>query len=115
MANAPTSIPRVTIIRNEEKGSDVNLAVHLVNDAWLGRYDSAMVISDDSDLVESLKLVRKHHDKEIIVANPHYGRRTSDRLKTEATSVRRIRAGIVASSQLPNPIPNTNIHKPLSW
>ena len=27
------------VIRTEEKGSDVNLAVHLLNDGWLNAYD----------------------------------------------------------------------------
>ena len=36
------------VIKTEEKGSDVNLAVHLLNDAWLDRYDCAVVISNDS-------------------------------------------------------------------
>jgi hypothetical protein len=31
------------IVRTEEKGSDVNLAVHLLNDGWLEAYDCAVV------------------------------------------------------------------------
>ena len=27
------------VIKTEENGSDVNLAVHLLNDAWLNEYD----------------------------------------------------------------------------
>ena len=27
--------------KTEEKGSDVNLAVHMLNDAWLNKYDVA--------------------------------------------------------------------------
>lgn len=40
----------VDIIKTEEKGSDVNLAVHLLNDGWLDAYDCAVVVSNDSDL-----------------------------------------------------------------
>jgi len=32
----------VYVIKPEEKGSDVNLAVHLVNDGWRGDYDVAI-------------------------------------------------------------------------
>ena len=32
----------VPVIKTEEKGSDVNLAVHLLNDAWLDEYDCAV-------------------------------------------------------------------------
>jgi len=49
----------VKIVKTEEKGSDVNLAVHLLNDAWLNLYDCAVVISNDSDLAESCRLVSR--------------------------------------------------------
>jgi hypothetical protein len=35
----------------EEKGSDVNLAVHLLNDAWQDRFEAAAATSNDTDLV----------------------------------------------------------------
>ena len=47
-----------TVIRTEEKGSDVNLAVHLLNDGWLDVYDCAVVVSNDSDVAEAMRLVR---------------------------------------------------------
>ncbi len=90
---APHNNERTTIMKNEEKGSDVNLAVHLVNDAWLGEYQLALVISDDSDLAGALKIVKVHHGKELIVANP-YKRRPSFKLAKEANSIRRIREGV---------------------
>ncbi|WP_419164924.1 HNH endonuclease [Candidatus Palauibacter sp.] len=33
------------VIRTEEKGSDVNLAVHPLNDGWLDSYDCAVVVT----------------------------------------------------------------------
>ena len=46
------------IIKTEEKGSDVNLAVHILNDCWLDKYDCAVIVSNDSDLAESLRLIK---------------------------------------------------------
>ena len=43
----------------EEKGSDVNLASHLLVDGFLGAYDVAVVVSNDADLLEPVRLVRK--------------------------------------------------------
>jgi hypothetical protein len=43
------------VIKTEEKGSDVNLATHLLHDAHMGRFDVAGVISNDSDLLEPIK------------------------------------------------------------
>jgi len=59
----------VQVWKKEEKGSDVNLAVHLLNDAWKNEYDCAVVVSNDSDLAESMKLA-KLHDKVIGLVTP---------------------------------------------
>ena len=40
------------MIRTEEKGSDVNLAVHLLNDGWMNACDCAVVFTNDSDIAE---------------------------------------------------------------
>ena len=47
----------------EEKGSDVNLAVHLLNDAWRGLFDAAVVISNDTDLVTPIRMVTMERKK----------------------------------------------------
>ena len=48
----------VQIWRTEEKGSDVNLAVHLVHDAFSAGMEAAVIVSNDSDLVEAIRLVK---------------------------------------------------------
>jgi len=104
-----------TIIKTEEKGSDVNLAVHLLNDAWLDHYDCAVVVSNDSDLAEAMRLVRLHHPSKIIgLVSPEEGR-TSKQLKIHANFIRPIRKSVLAACQLPSPIPGTSICKPASW
>jgi len=104
-----------TIIKTEEKGSDVNLAVHLLNDAWLDDYDCAVVVSNDSDLAEAMRLVRLHHPSKIIgLVSPEEGR-TSKQLRAHASFVRSIRKSILAACQLPSPSPGTSICKPASW
>jgi hypothetical protein len=45
------------IVKAEEKGSDVNLASHLVNDGWKNIFDVAVVVSNDTDLVEPIRIV----------------------------------------------------------
>jgi len=51
-------VRRVNVLRTEEKGSDVNLAVHLVRDGFKDRYETAVVVSNDSDLLEAVRIVR---------------------------------------------------------
>ncbi|MDE2834106.1 MAG: NYN domain-containing protein [Bacteroidota bacterium] len=104
----------VDVIKTEEKGSDVNLAAHLVNDAWTDKWDSAVVVSNDSDLAEAMRLVRQRVNIHVGLVTPG-SRQVSSQLKSHADFVRRIRGGALARSQLPDPIPNTNIRKPDSW
>jgi hypothetical protein len=47
----------VRVLKVEEKGSDVNLACHLLLDAFQGNFDVAAVLSNDSDLVEPIRIV----------------------------------------------------------
>jgi len=102
----------VKVIKTEEKGSDVNLAVHLLNDAWLNKYDCAVVVSNDSDLAEALRLVREMHKTIGILTPVKY---PSQELIKYASFIKRIRKKALSLSQLPNPIPETNIYKPNSW
>jgi len=104
----------VDIIKTEEKGSDVNLAVHLLNDAWLGKYDCAVVLSNDSDLKEAITLVKDHHNKLIGVAMPP-NCFPSKELIGVAHFVKQIRNASLAASQLPDVIPGSNVHKPKEW
>jgi uncharacterized LabA/DUF88 family protein len=105
------------VIKTEEKGSDVNLAIHLLNDAWMKRYDCAVVVSNDSDLAESMRLVKEEHQKMIGLFVPGFpkDRSISRELKRYANFVRPIRTTTLKASQLPDPIPGTRIHKPKSW
>lgn len=51
---APSPLPDALVAEvhaMEEKGSDVNPAAHLLNDAWKGLFDVAAVLSNDTDLV----------------------------------------------------------------
>jgi hypothetical protein len=45
------------VIRTDEKGSDVNLATYLLLDAFKGGVDIALLVSNDADLAEPVKMV----------------------------------------------------------
>lgn len=49
----------VSIARRKEKGSDANVASHLLIDILRGTVDAAMVISNDSDLAFPISEARK--------------------------------------------------------
>ena len=98
----------------EEKGSDVNLAAHLLNDAWKGSFDAAAVFSNDTDLIEPIRMVAVERMKPVFVVCP--GRwQMSPGLERVSTHQRHIRKAMLAASQLPDPIPGTAIRKPRGW
>ena len=56
--------------KTEEKGSDVNLAAHLLLDGFRHRHGCAIVVSGDSDLVTPIRMVRDELKQPIGVFNP---------------------------------------------
>ena len=72
LANPTTdSNPYVEVIRTEEKGSDVNLAVHLLNDGYQRKYELAVLITNDSDLLSAIQVVQKELGLKVGILNPH--------------------------------------------
>jgi len=71
--DALPKIKMVKVMKTEEKGSDVNLATHLLLDAFREDCDSALVISNDSDLTEPIRAVREELKRPVGVANPDLG------------------------------------------
>lgn len=59
-----------TIITNEEKGTDVNIWVHIVNDSCKRNdYDIICLVSNDSDLSEALR-IWKENWKQVFLLSP---------------------------------------------
>lgn len=111
LAADPTK--RVEVLKTEEKGSDVNLAVHLVNDGWQDKYDCAIVVSNDSDLVEAVRIVVNDIGKKVGVLTPRP--KGSVELRSLATFSRHIKKRYLKVSQLPDHIPGTRISRPSTW
>ena len=98
----------------EEKGSDVNLAAHLLNDAWKDLYEVAVVISNDTDMVTPIRMVTTERGKPVFVVCP--GRwRIAPKLEDVASHVRHVRRSMLRGAQLPERIPGTTICKPEAW
>lgn len=49
-----------TVRKREEKGSDVNVATHLLADVLQKQVDAAIIISNDSDLALPIRIARNH-------------------------------------------------------
>lgn len=105
----------VKVRKTEEKGSDVNLATHLLCDAYEDRLDAAVIVSNDSDLVEPLRIVSQRLGKVTGVLNPH--KKPSRARLRYASFYKPIRKGVLAASHFPDHMRDTkgSIHKPLPW
>jgi len=120
LANPTPGGPKtVEVIKTEEKGSDVSLATHLLVDAFRGDADAFVVISNDSDLKEPMRVVRHDLGYVVGILNPHPPRKRSRALlECSPTFFKQIRASALRTSQLPDRIydeANRVIHKPAGW
>jgi uncharacterized LabA/DUF88 family protein len=106
----------VEVLDTKEKGSDVNLASYLLLDGFNKDYEAAVVVSNDSDLTEPIRLVR--HDLKLVVGilNPH-ANHAYELKKIPPKFHVKITSGHLAASQLPPTLTDANgtVHKPSRW
>ena len=106
----------VRVIKTEEKGSDVNIAAHMIHDGHKGLYQVAVIISNDSDLAEPITIVRNELQLPVGVLNP-IPAHPSHALRKVATIVKPIRKGVLSTSQFPDRLkdPAGEFFKPPTW
>ena len=112
---APSGQQTAIVLKSEEKGTDVNIATHLLFDVFDGDCDTAIVISNDSDLATPIRMVRDRFGTTVGVLNPH--KRPSKILMDCASFYRRIRRGPLSASQFPDRIRDADgaFTKPPGW
>jgi hypothetical protein len=71
-ADAPGATFMASIARREEKGSDVNVASHLLIDVLERSVDAAVVISNDSDLEFPIREARRRVPVGVVNPTPAY-------------------------------------------
>jgi len=116
---------KALVFKIEEKGSDVNLASYLLRDGFKGLYDIAVVVSDDSDLLVPVDMVRSELRREVVVARvpryTHVGGKRLERASVfegKASFIRDVRRHHFAASQLPREIATRDgriVRKPPEW
>lgn len=107
----------VRVLRLEEKGTDVSLASHLLVDCFQRRCESAVIVSNDSDLAETVVLARREGGSVVGVVNPRLGSLPSRELTAGATFVRQLKVRHLAQAQLPPRIVSLQgvLRRPDSW
>ena len=117
--SAPAGPPEmVTILKSEEKRSDVNLATLLLLDCFDNDFDAAAVITNDADLTLPIEYVVSRFGKSVGIINPHTRSRISRELIRAASwHYRQINRSVLARSQFPATLRDAQgeFRKPARW
>lgn len=105
----------VKVVKTEEKGSDVNIATHLLTDGFRDAYELAVVVSNDSDLLLPIRYVTEELGKPVGLLNPQ--RHPSKALQPHALFMKQIRAAVLSRCQFPANLSDLNgtFSKPAGW
>jgi hypothetical protein len=115
--DVPGATFMASVARREEKGSDVNVASHLLIDVLTGAVDAAVVISNDSDLAFPINFARQRVPVGLV--NPTTGVRAGKLAGDPAEGVgnhwwTRLESADLYEHQLPA-IVSPRIRKPALW
>jgi uncharacterized LabA/DUF88 family protein len=105
----------------EEKRTDVNIAVSMLDDAYQNLCDHLIVVSGDSDLVPAVNMVKTRFPGKTVTVyvpsrNPVRG--AAVELRAAADKDRDLPLNVLKRAQLPASIPDGSggyINKPSSW
>lgn len=93
----------------------MNLASHLLRDAHGKRFEVAVIVTNDSDLAEPVRIVAQELGLPVGLLSPHqfHGRE----LRQYATFIKRIRQGDLAACQFPKTLTDRKgtLAKPSGW
>jgi hypothetical protein len=108
---------KVHLRRHEEKETDVAIATKLFEIMFTGACDTAVMVTGDTDLAPSARLVRSHFPlKKLIFAFP-YLRKNTELLKISNTYFH-IDKNTYTKHQFPDPFilsDGTHVSKPTIW
>jgi len=115
MPRSPIGSGYVRVVKTEEKGSDVNLATHLLLDGFRNEYELAVIVSNDSDLLLPLQVVTEQFGKPVGLLNPQ--KDPSIKLIPHVMFVKNIRSNVLKNSLFPAVMSDKNglFSKPADW
>lgn len=102
--------------KTEEKGSDVALASHLLLDAFQGNYEVAAVMSNDSDLIEPIRITTEVLRKPVGLLSPV--KKPTPPLLAAATFLRHVKPVHLSACQFPNSVAlatGATVNRPVAW
>ncbi|MBX3728983.1 MAG: NYN domain-containing protein [Candidatus Sumerlaeia bacterium] len=115
--SASSKLVSATIHTAEEKMTDVQIASQMLLDAFTNRLDVALLVSNDSDLVPPIRIIRDHCPQVRVVCIFPRSRATSA-LKDVAHGYRHVDRSVLAQCQLPQTVTSPTgyeIVRPPEW
>ena len=104
-------------VEYEEKMTDVNIAAQLLTDAMDDRFDTALLVSGDSDLTTPVRMTRaRFTDKRVVIALPP--QRRSHQLQQAASGYFVINETAFRRALLPERVERADgfvLHRPDRW
>jgi len=93
----------------------VNLATYLIGDAALNDCDFAIVLTNETDLLEPIRLARSEFGLQVMLVSPVDSPSTA--LSAGVDGVKKLRRGPLQACQLPTDLSDAkgDIHRPRSW
>ena len=104
----------------EEKGTDVNIAVQMLDDAYQHHAERMVLVSGDSDLVPAIRTIKQRFPKiRVMVYIPARDSRrgAATELRTAADKHKTLPTGLLARAQFPVVVrtPNGSVVRPAAW
>lgn len=96
---------------HEEKLTDVNIAIYLLENALKNTFDEAVIVSADSDLIPAVLAIRRNYPGKIVSILPPMASCAND-LKNHTHKKYKMRKANLLQSQLPD---NQFFTRPAEW
>jgi hypothetical protein len=107
----------VEVVKTKEKRSDVNLTSMLLWDAHCRHFETAVLISGDTDFYAPLLMIKTRFKKTIGILDPQRDGHPATRMNKEASFYKKIREGVLAECQFPHEMQDDKgkFYKPGDW
>ena len=111
---------KVTVVKEEEKQSDVNIASHILADCFKDKFEIGIVVSNDADLKLPLEMVVREFGKQIGVVNPQRKNGvfvTKDLAKWASFTIDKINTSVLRNCLFGSQLSDSNgvFTKPQGW
>ncbi|MFN8655319.1 MAG: NYN domain-containing protein [Candidatus Obscuribacterales bacterium] len=107
----------VKVRRMKEKQSDANMATTIMWHAHCNCFETAVLVTGDSDFLSAVQYVRHYFKREVVILDPQRNGTPNSPLNKEANIYKPIRNGVLSASQFPAKMTDAKgeFYKPGDW